>query len=624
MQQTSDDLTDLWEDESLFNDSLSEVMASLDNAEAKFVEQGKPVDSEGLSEVQRVFHTVKGLAGMFEIRPAVELAHAAEDLIKSIKARDTVVDYPTVEVLLRTVDLLREAYSTAISQRGALPSLLEDAIDRLITSIRAREEEIASGFEDEFTDEAILRIGQILFGGGKVSQEGLEDALSQQRRLGEVMEEKGLVTEDDVEHALQLQDNLGRARRNVEQAFLKIPSKSVDKIFSLIGQFQLCVSTLRSLAKARGEIARDRLVAASDSFASICQDITRDVTALRMVPIKGIAVKMKRIATSTADRLGKKIELEFCDNGVLFDKSRLGLLDVVIVHSVRNAVDHGIEAPELRRKQGKDPAGRICVAFKEDEQSITITIEDDGKGIDRGKVGKKAVEGGFDVSTGRDLTDAELAEILFSEGFSTAEKTTEISGRGVGLNAVKEAVKELSGKMRLTSQAGIGTKFIIELPRKNVAFDSKLRPFIMMQVNGSLFGIPFENLVRLLAGAEETDAAISNRDGSLLMLPEGIAPLYAFERLIDVPSSAHDTRRECILLIDESRELLALSVPKVRDLLNLGTVALPELLNQTNLIDATAALPSGEIVQILSMTGLFDAARQLPSSGASQGAARCN
>jgi len=611
----SGDLSDLWEDESLLSDSLSEVMAGLDSAEAKFVEQGKPVDAEGLSEVQRVFHTVKGLAGMFEIRPAVDLAHAAEDLIKALKAHDRVVLYPTVEVLLKTVDLLRDAYSTAISEKGVLSSLLEEAIDRLITSIREKEEEIASGFEDEFTDEAILRIGQILFGGGKVSQEGLQEALSQQRHLGEVMEEKGLVTEDDVEHALRLQDNLGKARKNVEQTFLRIPSKSVDKIFSLIGQFQLCVSTLRNLAKTRGEIARDRLMASSDSFANICQDITRDVTALRMVPIKGIAVKMKRIATSTADKLGKRIDLEFRDNGVLFDKSRLGLLDVVIVHAVRNAVDHGIEDPELRRQQGKDPVGRICVVFKEDEQSITITIEDNGRGIDREKVKKKAVDAGFDVSSSRDLTDAELTEILFSEGFSTADKTTEISGRGVGLNAVQEAVKDLSGKVRLSSQEGNGTKFIIELPRKTVAFDSKLRPFITIQVSGSLFGIPFENLVRLLSGDEEADALTSNRDGAFLMLPEGIAPLYALEKLIDVPSNGCDTRRECLLLIDESKDLMALSVPRVEDLLNLGTVALPELLNQSDLIDATAALPSGEIVQILSMVGLFDAARELSSSG---------
>ena len=624
MQQACDGLADLWEDESLLDDSLGEVIASLDSAEAKFVEQGKPVDAAGLSEVQRVFHTVKGLAGMFEIRPAVELAHAAEDLIKTITSRDSAVDYPTVEVLLTTIDLLREAYSAAIAQRGALSSLLGEAIDRSIMAIHSREEEITSGLEDEFTDEAFLRIGQILFSGGKVSKEGLEESLSEKPRLGDVLQEKGLVTKGDVKHALQLQENLGKARGNVDQAFLKIPARSLDKIFSMIGQFQLCVTTLRDLVKARGELARDRLTAASDSFANICDEITRDITLLRMVPIKGIAVKVRRIAQSTASKVGKNIELEFRDNAVLFDKSRLGFLDTVIVHCVRNAVDHGVESPEVRSEHGKTPVGHICVTFQQDAQSITITIEDDGGGIDRSKVRKKAVEAGFDFDSGRELTDEELVDVLFSDGFSTAETTTEISGRGVGLNAVKEAVIELSGKMRLTTQAGIGTKFVVELPRKSVAFDSKLRPFITMQVNGSLFGIPFENLVRLLSGADESSTANIDRDGSLLMLPEGIAPHYSFERLIDIPSDGCEARRECILLADGAKKLLALSVPKVRDLLKLGTVALPGQLGENNLIDATATLPSGEIIQILNMTGLFDMTRQQPSHGDSQGAARCN
>ena len=195
----------------------------------------------------------------------------------------------------------------------------------------------------------------------------------------------------------------------------------------------------------------------------ITKELQRVSMALRMVPIRGVFQKMSRVVRDIAMKQQKKVSFITSGEDTELDRTVVEELNDPLLHMIRNSMDHGIELPEKRVAAGKQPMGNLALRAYHQGGNIVVEIEDDGAGLNRERIFKKAVERGL-ARAGDSLTDEEIFHFIFAAGFSTAEKVTDLSGRGVGLDVVRRNIERLRGRVEISSQSGLGTKFKISLP----------------------------------------------------------------------------------------------------------------------------------------------------------------
>lgn len=195
------------------------------------------------------------------------------------------------------------------------------------------------------------------------------------------------------------------------------------------------------------------------------QKITRDLQdvamSVRMVPLSVTFRKMVRLVHDLSQKNGKEVELVLIGEDTEVDKTVMELISDPLVHMIRNAVDHGLETPDERRKAGKEPKGTVIIEAKHEGEEIWISIRDDGRGMSREKIIKKGIERGIVKEDGSEMTDREVFNLIFAPGFSTAEKITDVSGRGVGMDVVRRNIEKIKGKVDISSHEGKGSQFTV-------------------------------------------------------------------------------------------------------------------------------------------------------------------
>jgi two-component system chemotaxis sensor kinase CheA len=246
---------------------------------------------------------------------------------------------------------------------------------------------------------------------------------------------------------------------------------------------------------------------ASVYLDQVSKEIQASVLGIRMVPVKTIFTKFPRMLRDLAKQSGKKIELQMVGEDTEIDKSLIEELSDPLIHLIRNSADHGIEMPEVRARGGKPETGTVVLRARHEGDSVLVEIEDDGKGIDPAVIRAKAVEKGlFTAEKAEQLTDEEAINIVFLPGFSTAQKVTDISGRGVGMDVVKSNVRKLNGSVSVSSAVGQGSIFTIKLPLTLAIIDA-----LLMRAGGQVFALPGTAVEETLLVPRETLSHLTRR-----------------------------------------------------------------------------------------------------------------
>jgi len=223
--------------------------------------------------------------------------------------------------------------------------------------------------------------------------------------------------------------------------------------------------------------------------------LQQSLVSLRRVAASNLFAKFPKLARSLAGQLGKQVDVRLEGEEIEIDKQLIEELDAPLTHMVRNVVDHGIETPDVRQERGVSPTGTLTLRAEATRTHVLITIEDDGRGIDPDRLRKKGVEKGVVTSArAAAMSDAEALDLIFEPGFSTADKISEVSGRGVGLDVVRSKLRELNGEVYLTSQVGIGTRFRLELPLRDAVL---VTDSLMVRHGGQEFAIPFSHILEV-------------------------------------------------------------------------------------------------------------------------------
>ena len=314
------------------------------------------------------------------------------------------------------------------------------------------------------------RLGEILVKSHAISFQELEAALAIQKNqakssgavgmLGDILIEEQAVPAEIVNAALDKQKKISEKKTSGENRFIRVDAERLDILINLIGELVINRQRVDLLSSKMGN---PTLIEAVTSMGNFTEAIRDAALTLRMVPIGDTFQKFKRVVRDTAKSIGKEIELEIEGAETELDRSMVEKLNDPLMHIVRNAMDHGIEAIAVRQERGKSSSGTIKLTARHDAGNIVIGIHDDGGGLDVERIRKKAIANGI-LEEGEHLTRQELFQLIFHPGLSTAEQVTNLSGRGVGMDVVKRNIEELQGGIEIESEVGVGTSFSIRLP----------------------------------------------------------------------------------------------------------------------------------------------------------------
>jgi two-component system chemotaxis sensor kinase CheA len=373
-----------------------------------------------------------------------------------------------------------------------------------------------------------------------VSREQIQSLFEQRERLGETMVSSGLVSQEKVDSAL-MEQNVVRQQRQRQQNMpsdsVKVSSHRLDAQMDLVGELVIALASLKLRAQTQNDTELKRV---AENLDQLVTDLRDNVLGIRMLPIGGTFGKFRRLVRDLSNEQGKQIELLTEGAGTELDKSVIDQLSEPLVHLIRNSLDHGIERPADRLACGKGEKGHITLSAKHAQGHVIIQIEDDAKGIDADIVWNKVLEKGLAESDVRP-TDKEVLPYIFAPGFSTAEAITNISGRGVGMDVVKQAIEGLRGSIDIDSTVGQGTCITLRLPLKLAIID------------GLLVRVGSESLVLPLSAVEEcvetTRSALRySRRGQVIPVRDTLVPCLPLQNWVGQPSLVEDAAIQIVIV----------------------------------------------------------------------------
>ncbi|MEZ5359721.1 MAG: chemotaxis protein CheA [Candidatus Zixiibacteriota bacterium] len=362
--------------------------------------------------------------------------------------------------------------------------------------------EIASEESDD-PDSDTPRFGDILIDRGDVSRKDLEDALNEQQRLGQILVNKGLVSEDKVRSALREQQVLQDRKKSAKSESVRVPADKLDMLVNLVGEL---VITRAQLSQVVATINRYELESPVEEVDRLTAELRDLVLNIRMVPIGTTFTRFRRLVRDLSSELGKEIRLITEGAETEMDKTVVDRLGDPLVHLIRNSIDHGIELPDERRNKGKQTCGTITLRAAHRGAHVVITVADDGQGLDRDIIRAKAIEKKL-ISPDEKLSDKEIFSQIFAPGFSTAQKVSNISGRGVGMDVVKREIDNLRGTVEIDSSRSRGTTMNLSLPLTLAIIDG-----LLVKVGDELYVVPLNAVEKCLELNAAAHALSSERN----------------------------------------------------------------------------------------------------------------
>ncbi|WP_417251140.1 chemotaxis protein CheA [Castellaniella sp.] len=337
-----------------------------------------------------------------------------------------------------------------------------------------------------------------------------------------------------------------------ESGTIRVGVEKVDQIINLVGELVITQAMLVQTSQSLDPVLHDRLLNGIEQLERNARDLQESVMSIRMMPMDYVFSRFPRVVRENAHKLGKQIKLVTKGQATELDKSLIERIIDPLTHLVRNSLDHGIEAPEVRMAHDKDPEGTLILSAQHNGGQIIIDVIDDGAGLSRERILKKAIAQGFPVS---DATpDDELWQLIFAPGFSTAEKVTDISGRGVGMDVVRRNIQSMGGHVQLSSRKGQGTTTRIVLPLTLAILDG-----MSVKVGEETFILPLSHVTESMQASEEQIHRISDTEQMLHVRGEYL-PVVALHETFNVANAETDLTKAIAVILQAEDQRFALMV----------------------------------------------------------------
>jgi two-component system chemotaxis sensor kinase CheA len=333
---------------------------------------------------------------------------------------------------------------------------------------------------------------------------------------------------------------------------IRVGVEKVDQLINLVGELVITQAMLLQSATAIDLAQHERLHAGLSQLERNSRDLQEAVMSIRMMPISVVFSRFPRVVREVSQKLGKKVELKLVGEGTELDKSLIERLADPLTHLIRNSLDHGIEAPDVRAAKGKQPVGTITLKAYHQSGNIVIEVSDDGAGLNRQKILAKAKERG--LAAHDQMSDHEVWQLIFEAGFSTADTITEVSGRGVGMDVVKRNIYGMGGRVEIDSMLGVGTRMTVRLPLTLAILDG-----MSVAVGGETYILPLGYVVESLQATDEMMKSISGIKKLLFVRGEYVPVVPLFE-VFGVADAITEFARGIMVIIEANGMKTALFV----------------------------------------------------------------
>jgi two-component system chemotaxis sensor kinase CheA len=452
--------------------------------------------------------------------------------------------------------------------------------------------------------EESARLGEMLVRCGTITAHELAAALDVQEQrqpeaspIGSILVEQGAVAAPVVAAALEKQKRVKDAK-TAESQSIRVDAEKLDQLINLVGELIIASAGASLLSRRTRNI---ELQECHSTLSGLVEQVRDSALQLRMVKIGATFNRFQRVVHDVSREIGKDIALVVNGEDTELDKTVVEKIGDPLTHLVRNAMDHGIDSPELRAERGKPAQGTVSLNAYHDSGSIVIEVGDDGGGLNREKILAKAVERGL-VEPGRVLTDAETYGLIFEPGFSTADKVTNLSGRGVGMDVVKRNIVALRGSVEIASQPGLGTTVTVRLPLTLAIING-----FQVGVGKSVFVVPLDMVDECVEFNAEEGHDYTDLRGQVL-------PFIRLRDLFEVPGTP--SARQNIVVVKHGSQKFGLVVDALLGEAQTVIKPLSKMFAQVKGISGSSILGSGDVALILDVPVLMEQASAVPSSAA--------
>ena len=607
-----EDITNIMDDVEIVKEFLVESGDHLDDVESKILQlEENPEDVDIINSIFRPIHSMKGSAGFLGMKDIGKVSHELETLLDEARKAKLKVTPEIIEILYEGIDILkklREVMEKKVNNKDAAT----DAIDYqpLLSKISAalqhnNQNNVETGLKpvsasqddvDDIPPEP-KKLGEILIESGDVSQDQLQIALQEQEKpLGEILVEKGITTSEKVENALKIQSTTGKKSAET----VKVDTQKLDNLVNLVGELVIANALMNEVLVSANN-ANATTNKNLSQLSKIVKDIQDQVMSIRMVPLKSTFQKMARLVRDVSTKAGKKVRLEVSGEETELDKTVIEEIGDPLVHLIRNSIDHGIEPQDERISKGKPAEGLVRLNAFHKGGNIVIEIEDDGKGLCKDRLLKKAIEKGV-VEENASLSDQQIYNLIFAAGFSTAEKITDISGRGVGMDVVKKNVERLRGKVDISTVEGKGTKISIKLPLTLAIIDG-----MIVQVGDEKYIIPMLSIEESIRPNKEHISTVQHR-GELLNIRGNLLPIVRLHNLYNVKPKKTNPWEALILIVEGEGRRCGVLVDDLLGQQQIVIKSLGEQFRNVRGVSGSAILGDGCVSLILDVGGIMNMA----------------
>jgi len=617
-------------DPELLNDFILEAREHLTTIELQLLTLDQdPANGEAINAVFRGFHTIKGMAGFLDLDAVRDVSHEVETVLDLARNAQLAITSEVIDAILASKDYLSRWLGEleAMLQSGRTPEGADNrALIAMIRGIARGEEKgghpaqpdarpaAGAGIpEDAAKTSADDTTGELLKLAHEVASAASSEAPQAPAPLA-APQAAPLAAPQAAPQAESLAAPLAALETPVAEApeaqkpselpatvarSIKVDTAKLDYLVDMVGEMVIAQSMVRHDPDLSTGL-KARLGRNLSQLARITDEVQRTAMSMRMIPIGQLFQKTSRLVRDLSRKASKQVDLELSGEDTELDRNIVEELADPLMHMVRNAVDHGIETAEERVARGKSPNAKVLLKAGHQAGHILIQISDDGRGLDCQKILRKAREKGL-VDPEATLTEAEAFNLIFHPGFSTADKVTDVSGRGVGMDVVRKHVQKLRGRIEVRSTFGQGTTFLMKLPLTLAIIDG-----LVVAVGSQRYIVPIFAVREMLKPAEAAISTVQGRE-EMAMVRGALLPLIRLHRRFGVEARFENPWDSLLIVSENGGKQFCLMVDELIGKQEVVIKSLGETMRNIPGVAGGAILGDGRVGLILDLEGLFGA-----------------
>lgn len=546
-------------DRDLLPDFITESNECVVNSEVALLRlEEYPDDEEAVNTVFRAFHTVKGTSAFLGLPRIAAFAHEAESLLSRVRDKEIAYTKRCADLSLRSADMLKAllvSVETGLNGDGRLP--IPDGYHELLDAL--------TGYDPTRVADEIFPMP-------------LAGATASASATASPVQGNG---------------NKARVESNAD-ATIRVRTDRLDRLIDMVGELVIAQSMIAGDPLFSAGTQHDLLRKVTHA-SKIVRELQGLSMSMRMVPLRATFQKLTRVVRDTASKAAKTVQFVTDGDDVEIDRNMVDVLGDPLVHMVRNAVDHGVEGPDEREATGKPRLGVVRLHAYHASGNVVVELQDDGRGLHRDKIVRKAIEKGL-IDSDKGMTDSDVFNLIFAPGFSTAEQITDISGRGVGMDVVRRNLEKIRGRIDITSAPGKGTTFAICLPLTLAVTDGML-----VRVGDERFIVPLTHIQMSFRPEPAMLSTVVGR-GEVVLLRGTLLPIIRLHRLFDVAGAVQSPLDGLLMVVGDGDRRTALLVDDLLGQQQVVAKTLGDGLGKVLGVSGGAILGDGRVGLILDVT----------------------